>query len=503
MKRRNLISMIIMGILLIFLYLWGAFYFKGHTYPNTSYKGISVGNMNHNSLSEFLDKEDSFDLIVKEGELTYKINGASINYDKSFERDKIKIDQNYLLWPIDLLAPRDLPDFPYSISYDGEKLREEVEKLPIYNGLERKASKDAFITEGESSYVIHDEFYGNEIDVEALYESIKKAVDEKKMEVNLDNEKPYIKPEVTKDSESLQDELDSLNAWVGTDITLDIDGEKQPLVDWKNRYGLETSENPDFEEYNKGIYEKIADAVAEKYNTVDYVRVFKNSMGNTIYLDPGTFGWRLAYDRFIERLNENVARGKVIDIPVPFNGVSNGVPPNDIGNSYIEIDLTSQHLWIYVDGNLLINTPIVSGNINISGRETPTGVYYIMNKYSPAKLEGPGYVQPVTYWMPFTNEGHGLHDAEWINNEGYTFGGETYTVRGSRGCINLPPDLAKNIYDAVYPGMPVIIYKSSEAKLVPENVELEIINPGEELNIEDEEATTDKGVLERPSEGEQ
>lgn len=40
---------------------------------------------------------------------------------------------------------------------------------------------------------------------------------------------------------------------------------------------------------------------------------------------------------------------------------------DDIGNTYVEIDYTSQHLWYYKDGSLVTDTGIVSGNIS---RET-------------------------------------------------------------------------------------------------------------------------------------
>lgn len=34
---------------------------------------------------------------------------------------------------------------------------------------------------------------------------------------------------------------------------------------------------------------------------------------------------------------------------------------NDIGNTYIEVDLSRQKMWYYVDGELYVETDIVSG----------------------------------------------------------------------------------------------------------------------------------------------
>ena len=48
----------------------------------------------------------------------------------------------------------------------------------------------------------------------------------------------------------------------------------------------------------------------------------------------------------------------------------------------------------------------------------------------------------------------GMHDATWRS----AFGGDIYRTNGSHGCINLPFEKAKIIYDYVYTGFPVICY---------------------------------------------
>ena len=48
----------------------------------------------------------------------------------------------------------------------------------------------------------------------------------------------------------------------------------------------------------------------------------------------------------------------------------------------------------------------------------------------------------------------GLHDASWQTN----FGGDTYKTKGSHGCINLPSDQAKIIYETIDKGYPILLY---------------------------------------------
>ena len=87
------------------------------------------------------------------------------------------------------------------------------------------------------------------------------------------------------------------------------------------------------------------------------------------------------------------------------------------------------------------------------GNGTPCGIYAITYKQRDAVLKGADYRSEVSYWMPF-NRGIGLHDANWRTK----FGKDIYKSNGSHGCINLPPQKAKIIYETVEKGTPVICY---------------------------------------------
>lgn len=125
---------------------------------------------------------------------------------------------------------------------------------------------------------------------------------------------------------------------------------------------------------------------------------------------------------------------------------------NTIGSSYVEIDLTQQHVWVYRGGEVAVSTDCVTGKA-ISGNNTPNGIFSIQFKQRDAVLRGEDYETPVSYWMPFF-QGVGLHDAGWRGS----FGGDIYVSSGSHGCVNLPPSAAAQIFDVVYSGEPVIVY---------------------------------------------
>jgi lipoprotein-anchoring transpeptidase ErfK/SrfK len=123
-----------------------------------------------------------------------------------------------------------------------------------------------------------------------------------------------------------------------------------------------------------------------------------------------------------------------------------------IGNTYVEIDLSAQHLYLVVDGKEVMDTAIVTGDEK-KGFSTPAGVFSIYSMEKKRYLRGPGYKVWVEYWMPF-NGGIGLHDAAWRSK----FGGEIYKKNGSHGCINMPRSKAKILYGYAYVGMPVVCH---------------------------------------------
>ena len=121
----------------------------------------------------------------------------------------------------------------------------------------------------------------------------------------------------------------------------------------------------------------------------------------------------------------------------------------DYGDTYVEVNLTAQHLFFYKDGELIIESDFVSGKSS-KGWDTPAGAYPLTYKQRNATLRGEDYETPVSYWMPF-NGNIGLHDADWRDS----FGGTIYKNNGSHGCLNLPPKTAQIIYEHISAGDPV------------------------------------------------
>ena len=123
-------------------------------------------------------------------------------------------------------------------------------------------------------------------------------------------------------------------------------------------------------------------------------------------------------------------------------------------NSFIEIDLENQFLWFYRKGKLVMSTPIVSGSV-ANNTATPGGAFSVSYTKKNAKLSGPGYSYTVSYWIPFHGN-IGIDDASWRTG---VYGDDTYlTADGSHGCIEVPEEAAKLIYENASTYIPVLVY---------------------------------------------
>ena len=123
----------------------------------------------------------------------------------------------------------------------------------------------------------------------------------------------------------------------------------------------------------------------------------------------------------------------------------------ELNDKFIVVDISSQTITVYDNVNEILASKVVTGK-----NSTPTdlGYYHIYTKEKNRTLIGADYKTFVKYWMGF-NGGEGFHDATWRSK----FGGDIYMKKGSHGCVNLPENFAKELYNEVSVGDKVLIKK--------------------------------------------
>ena len=339
------------------------------------------------------------------------------------------------------------------LRYSDDMLNEALEGLSCMDEENMREPEDAKISDYDSatgSYSIIKEDEGTELQEDKVKEAVATAIMSLAESVDLEEQGCYLAPSVTSEDEALKTACETMNKYVGAKITYKFGDKAETLNgneihNWLTVNGTSVSVSESkAAEYVKNL--------ASTCNTAYMPKTLKTSYGKTVTITTGNYGWKIDQAKETAALVSLIKNGEQTSREPEYSQKAASHSGNDYGNTYVEINLTAQHLYFYANGKLLVESDFVSGNA-AKGWSTPAGAYSITYKQRNATLKGQGYATPVSYWMPF-NGGIGLHDANWRK----TFGGTIYKNGGSHGCVNLPPAVAKTIYENISAGDPVLCY---------------------------------------------
>jgi lipoprotein-anchoring transpeptidase ErfK/SrfK len=111
----------------------------------------------------------------------------------------------------------------------------------------------------------------------------------------------------------------------------------------------------------------------------------------------------------------------------------------------IEIDLSEQRLRAWDGKNLVYSFRISTGK---RSTPTPVGRFAINSKYRINRMRGRGYDIPDVPYAMYFYGGYAIHGAYWHNRFGTPV---------SRGCINLPVNQARKLYNWAGIGTTVVV----------------------------------------------
>ena len=365
--------------------------------------------------------------------------------------------------------------FEYEIEAGPQENTEVFEKLVRAENLEvaRYPSEDAYLyyDEQADALAVKEEVQGNEISDKELQDFVRDCIMqtlEGEEGLHTSFEFPWElckKPAVFRDDAGLTAKRDAVNAYAGAGITYTFgeETEEYDLMDISNEF-LEIVDGK--AEISDDKIASFVEELASKYETRYIERTFDSTLAGeiTIKAARNDYGYTILREDEAEQIRADIeSRSHVTREPVyleknswgnPYYLKRNGV--DDLAGTYIEVDLTAQHVWFYKDGELQTECDCVSGDVT-DDHGTQTGCFPLAYKESPSVLTGgtgdDEYEEKVNYWMPFY-EGQGLHDASWR----YYFGDNIYRGNGSHGCVNLPLWAAAEIYEAVDTGTAIVIF---------------------------------------------
>lgn len=439
---------------LIVAYIGAAQYFRNHFYLGSKINGVSVsGQTVDETKTKMASALQRYTLTIKakDGKIE-TINAQDINekYSSDSDYQKLKNKQNPYSWITGIFSKKN-SQMTNGISYDDNLLKEKIDKLSFVNGGNITEPKSASFKYTDKGYVIVNEVDGNKVNKDALYKVAKEAVLNQQSTIDLEKDNCYIKPKYTSASAKTSQTKELLNKYVASKVTYTFGNQNESIDGSAINKWLKVDNNLDvtFDENTERDY---LNKVFSKYETKGKTRSFTTSSGNKVNVVGGDYGWLVDTNKEMQALNPIIKKGQTTTKQPTYKQTAVSHDANDIGNTYVEIDLSKQHLWFYKNGSLVIQGDVVTGNVSLNDA-TPAGAYMLKYKEKNANLKGPDYVQPVSYWMPF-NGGIGLHDATWRDK----FGGSIYLTQGSHGCVNCPPPLAETIFNNITSGTAVILY---------------------------------------------
>lgn len=450
---------IIGGLLLIYLGI--SAYFISHFYVNTTINGKDFSGKTTADVSEYIKQQvDGYELtIVEQNNDRNIIKGSEIEleYKENSDLQDALDSQNPLLWPAGFFT-RSEASVSVGVDYDETLLDEKLQSIKAVTK-DQTESVSAYPKYNGTSYVIEPEVYGSTVNTEMLKEKAVQYITEFKTTLNMMDEGCYALPQYTSSSEEVQAACSTMNQYIKAKITYTMDEEivvdKELISQWLT---CDDDMNVTFDE---DAVKQWMREFGKKYDTVGTTRSITTPDGKTTEVSGGTYGWIVNEAEEAQNLINDIKNGKTESREPEYKQTAKSRSEQDWGSTYLEVDISAQKMWYIVDGSVALTSDVVTG-LPADDRDTPTGVYSILYTERDSILKGeinpatgkPSYETRVAFWMPFTYQGHGFHDATWQAK----FGGDWYKYHGSHGCVNMPYDKASQLFEMISAGTPVIIH---------------------------------------------
>lgn len=346
------------------------------------------------------------------------------------------------------------------VRYTDERVVDDLEAMS------RRRAQDAYMEFDGEKFRVVDEVQGNELELEPVRAALREAA----AALTVDASAPqsvsfevtgvsgcYAQPEVTAKNadfdfnELLQEKL----ADVSVKLDFNLEGQTEqskivtltqkellPLVSVKKDGSIQVDED------KLDVLIAGWKALADVSNT--------SFILNTYVDGPKPMGFlKVDYQLDTESLKQTLTEALTTltfdDIRAQLLLYKNGEPYEPLTDVYVEVDIDNQKLTVYKEGEVVISTDVVTGNLN--GFQTITGLYYAYNKETDQWMSGEDYLVFSKYWIGIDGA-YGLHDASWRTH----FGKDFYVNGGSHGCVNIPVDAMPTIFETVEVGDAIILF---------------------------------------------
>lgn len=474
MKKKWLIGSCTLVLAIIILYNLGYHattkYLSDKFGPNTWVNGVyctgrTVDDVNQ-ELLEGLTAPSVTVTDLSGEEYVFNLKDADMEFDYSGVLSSFQNRQSSDGWTYSLFDEKLIATGEPGVTYDSDKLKAWWESLDIVKAEAEKPT--VIMTLKEDGYSLTSTL-DNHLNVNKGLTELENAIQDKQTKVSLVDAECYFDYQMDEEQQKTYDTWEKLTSMEQCGLVYDMGAEKiefdESLMSTfiaKDAKGMPVKDENGNYYYDLDAADAFMEELCESYHTYGVERELKTSResGEIVMVKPGNFGTEIdvktekAFLR--EILSDDTLRlSKTVHEPTYVHETSfHGL--DDTGGTYIEVDMTEQKIYFYVNYELMISSGVVTGCVR-TRHNTPEGSYCIQGKYNNRVLRGPGYASFVRHWMPIY-KGIGLHDANWRKES--EFGTDIYLKNGSHGCINMPDKTTDVIFDNAPVGTPVFIYKT-------------------------------------------
>ncbi len=463
--------------------------FKDKWYPSSTVNGISIGSKSLEETVDILSMSDYTLTLNARGGVSEVISGQDVGASTDIEsplRDEFAAQHSGLAI-ISYFGAHNIEIYE-TITYSEDALTNAINSLYILTGNESYTitppvdASVGFDAEYHKA-VATAESEGNMIDPIALGAAVRQAIVSRESVLELDGNSDYpniyYSPSVRIGDEALETLVNEYNNYILHWIVWDFGNGQTRQITPDDIWSWTYLTSDGSVAVNQTSLASWIENMCLEIKTVGRTRSFTTHSGNVIEISGGDYGWQMDYSQTLQQAQEaiSVSDQQLVDNYVKENSVPNlqalttTYSPiykrtaktqnfSDLSDdwdhqNYSEISLSEQMVWVYKDGECVLNIPCITGK-PVEGRATPTGVYYVKERKRDKVLVGEDYETPVTYWVRITWSGVGYHDAEW--QDWSSWSPTRYYSVGSHGCVNLSMSNAEKIYDIVRVNDPVFIY---------------------------------------------
>ncbi|MDE6004650.1 MAG: L,D-transpeptidase/peptidoglycan binding protein [Oscillospiraceae bacterium] len=473
-KKSNNTSKIcaILGIagagVLILIYFIGALCYQNKFLPHTYANSVLIAGMTKDEAQTALleqKKVEDVTLVTPKGEKVvfsaqdfkaeYKVPAGSLNDATS---------ESNFNWVGKLFTSTE-----YAIKYEYCYSEEDLKKLIENYNWGNETSQNAKIIRSDSGkFEIQPETVGDKFNASTLMTYIAKELEAGKSEIVMQDSGCYESYKAKITTEDLQDDLEVYNRFANCNITYDFDDRKitldsDTIISWllkKSDGSFVTTSGHDIPLDEEKVTEFV-DNMAQETDTFGKDHEFYATIDGWItvpWTKASCYGWQIDRNETVVQLMELIGKGEAVTVEPVYTAWGKGYTrkTDDIGTTYIEVDISAQHMWYYKDNEVIMDYDFVSGTETDPSRRTPRGICQIVGHLNGKTLGTyavQGYETWVDYWMPFNYLGCGFHD---LSRGAY--GGSIYMYNGSHGCLNMRHSEAANLYSEIFDGLPVIVH---------------------------------------------